>query len=276
MDRDTVTLLLIGIIILTAVLIAAYLVVPRLFRRGSPATAAAATTAGAGRSSGTAAPAATRAEAATRSFGSAASDASAELGRATFTAAAQGAEAATAIVGPFATMLTPATWSRVVADEDARVRRYRRPATVVMIEIDGLERLIDRLGDEAADRLIPAVADTIRRLAREADHVARLDRGRFAVLLPETDEVQAINYVERVRRTCDLWLEAGAVALRLAMGWASASGDTSLHEAGRTAGERMFAEIHRNARRSHDLVPPEPAEPEIPTAPSSSRAGRRS
>jgi diguanylate cyclase (GGDEF)-like protein len=156
-------------------------------------------------------------------------------------------------------LLSATRWARVVADEDARIRRYRRSATIVMIELDGLDRLTARLGDGAAARLVPAVADTIRRLARESDFVARLGDGRFAVLLPETDEIQAINYVERVRRTCDVWLEAGAVALRLAMGWASASGEDSLHEAGRIATERMFAELHRNARRTTDLVADGPA-----------------
>jgi diguanylate cyclase (GGDEF)-like protein len=146
------------------------------------------------------------------------------------------------------------TWNRLLADEDARVRRYRRPATVVMIELDGLDRLIERLGPESADRLIPAVADTIRRSARLADHVARLGHGRFGVLLPETDDVQAINYVERVRRACDLWLESGAIALRLAIGWASTTGDEGLADAQRVAGERMFAEIRRNTRRGTELT----------------------
>ena len=155
---------------------------------------------------------------------------------------------------PLTGLLSASRWARVVADEDARIRRYRRAATIVMIELDGLDRLTARLGDAAAERLVPAVADTIRRLAREADFVARLGDGRFAVLLPETDEIQAINYVERVRRTCDMWLESGAVALRLAMGWASATGDDSLQDAGRVATERMFTEIHRNARRTTDLV----------------------
>ena len=54
--------------------------------------------------------------------------------------------------------------------------------------------------------------------------------GRFAVLLPETDEIAAINYVERVRRACELWLESGAIALRLAIGWAGTAGDPSLAE----------------------------------------------
>ena len=119
-------------------------------------------------------------------------------------------------------------FSRLVADEDARIARYHRAATVVIFELEGLDRLVERLGDEAGDRIVPAVADTLRRLARAADHVARLGPGRFGALLPETDEVAAINYIERVRKACDLWLETGAIAMRLAIGWAGTAGDPPL------------------------------------------------
>ena len=250
MDQQTVTYLLIAALLATALLIALAVVIPRMPRRGGGSMAAA--TAGgpmlldSGMATGRAA----------MSLGS---PASGNPGRVNgFNGAPEDADglSSDALTG----LLSPSRWGRVVADEDARVRRYRRPATIVMIELDGLERLTARLGDAAGDRLVPAVADTIRRLAREADFVARVGDGRFAVLLPETDEIQAINYVERVRRTCDLWLESGAVALKLAMGWASASGDDSLLDAGRIATERMYAEIHRNARRSADLVPDEPVE----------------
>lgn len=140
-------------------------------------------------------------------------------------------------------------FSRLVAEEDARLARYHHPATVVIFELDGLERLVDRLGTDAGDRVVPAVADSIRRLARSADHVARLGPGRFAALLPETDEITAINYIERVRRACDLWLESGAMALRLAIGWAGSAGDPPLPDAQRLATDRMYAEVRRNARR---------------------------
>jgi len=145
-------------------------------------------------------------------------------------------------------LLLPVPFARLVADEDQRIQRYRRPATIVMVEVEGLDRLVDRLGEAAIDRLVPAVADSLRRNARTADHVARLGMGRFGVLLPETDEVQAINYVERVRTACDLWLESGAVSLRLAIGWASAT-ETSLAEAQVVATARMFAETHRAAHQ---------------------------
>jgi diguanylate cyclase (GGDEF)-like protein len=139
---------------------------------------------------------------------------------------------------------------RLVADEDARIARYHRGATIVVFELDGLERLTERLGPDAADRIIPPMADTLRRLARGADHVARLGPGRFATLLPETDEIAAINYVERVRGACELWLESGAIALRLAIGWSGTAGDPSLTEAQRIATDRMYVELRRAARRA--------------------------
>lgn len=151
---------------------------------------------------------------------------------------------------PLSGLLDAAGFSQRVADEELRIRRYGRPATIAMLELDGLERLVERLGPEAAERVVPAVADTLQRLARGSDHVARVDAGRFAVLLPETDEISAINYIERVRRACDLWLESGAIAMRLSVGWSGTSGEPPLAEAQRTATERMFAESRRNARRA--------------------------
>jgi len=144
----------------------------------------------------------------------------------------------------------PGAFTRLIAAEDLRVQRYHRPATVVIFELGGLDRLIDRLGTEAADRVVPALADTMRRLARDVDDVARLAPGRFGVLLPETDEVAAINYVERVRRACELWLESGAIALSLAVGWAGTTGDPTLVEAQRLATDRMYLELRRDSRRA--------------------------
>ena len=147
-------------------------------------------------------------------------------------------------------LLDHPSFTRLVAAEDLRVQRYHRPATIVIFELDGLDRLIDRLGPEAADRVVPALADTMRRLARVTDQLARLAPGRFGVLLPETDEIAAINYVERVRRACELWLESGAIALSLAAGWAGTAGDPTLLEALRLATDRMYIELRREARKT--------------------------
>jgi diguanylate cyclase (GGDEF)-like protein len=159
---------------------------------------------------------------------------------------------------PLTGMLDPLAFEEALIHEDAREQRYRRSATVIVFELDGLAKIVDRLGWDPGDRIEAALGDTITRLARRADYVARLERGRYAVLLPETDEVAAINYVERIRRACDLWLESGAIAMRLAIGWASTGGDTTLDGALRTATDRMRLELRRNSRLVGDEsdVPP--------------------
>ena len=160
---------------------------------------------------------------------------------------------ATAGVDAVTGLMGPGAFTRLVAAENVRMQRYHRPATVAIFELGGLDRLMDRLGTDAVDRIVPALADTMTRLGRDVDHVARLAPGRFGVLLPETDEVAAINYVERVRRACELWLESGAIALSLAIGWAGTTGDPSLIEAQRLATDRMYAELRREARKAVEL-----------------------
>ncbi len=139
-----------------------------------------------------------------------------------------------------------ATWLTWLDEETARTARYQRSATVVLIELSGLERLAERIGPAAADRLIPPVAATIRRHARATDHIAQLASTRFGVLLVETDEVRAINYIERVRSASDLWLAAGAVALRLSIGWSEIRSDRTAQAAWAEAEQRMFAERRRS------------------------------
>ena len=136
----------------------------------------------------------------------------------------------------------PASWSRIVEIENARLLRHRRPVTIVMIEVEGLRRLAERLGDDPVDRRLPVIADALHRQARATDWVARIGDGRFAALLPETDEIQAINYVERIRLVCEPWLASAAVPLWLAIGWSGPTASSDLEFAILRAEERMHAD----------------------------------
>ena len=141
-----------------------------------------------------------------------------------------------------------AAWERILAEENARYVRYRRPIGIVVAELDGFARFEGGFGVDASHRILAAVGEALRKSARRTDRVAHVGGGRFLALLPETDEIQAINYVERIRGECDRWLDAGAVALRLSVGWASPSPVGELDTALRTAEERMYAERRRAAR----------------------------
>jgi diguanylate cyclase (GGDEF)-like protein len=149
--------------------------------------------------------------------------------------------------------LLRAEWNRMLADEDARIHRYRRPATIVLIELEGFEGFVSALGQPAGDRVLVAVADTLKRHARSSDQVARLGPARFGLLLPETGEVEAINLTERMRSLCELWLASGSIALRLAIGWASPAVEEGLADSYLVAAERMYAEVRRNELQVDDV-----------------------
>jgi diguanylate cyclase len=153
---------------------------------------------------------------------------------------------------PLTGLDTLLAWERDLAEEDARYARYRRPVCVMVAELDGLARLVERFGEEPARRILPAVGDTMRRYARRTDRVAHAGGGRFLVLMPETDEIQAINYVERIRAASERWLESGAVALHLSIGWASPTAVGQLDTALRAAEERLMADRRRTRRPEGD------------------------
>jgi diguanylate cyclase (GGDEF)-like protein len=146
------------------------------------------------------------------------------------------------LIDPLTGVGTSMAWDFALRHEEARFARYKEPATVVIAELEGYEMLAERLGRDAADRLITPIANTLLRNSRRADRVARVGPVRFHVLLPKTDEITAINYVDRVREETDDWLAAGAVASRLVIGWASPGTGTTFADAMRVAEERMNAD----------------------------------
>jgi diguanylate cyclase (GGDEF)-like protein len=134
-------------------------------------------------------------------------------------------------------------WDRWLADEEARERRYRRPTTVVLVEMAEIDAIPALSGQEVAARVVIEVANTIRANVRASDHVALVRPARFAVLLPETDDVRAINFVERVRAACEAWLSTNAPGVRIGFGWASPDASTDLRVACVAADKRLAADL---------------------------------
>jgi len=136
----------------------------------------------------------------------------------------------------------PRLWDRIVSSEVARVTRYRRPVTVALIEIRGLDRYARSWGNDVAERLFVQLARTISVNVRSSDHIARIERTRFALLLPETDEIPAINIVERVRAACEYQLGSSDL-VRIGIGWAGSSTTTDLRLAIQIAETRLADEL---------------------------------
>ncbi len=81
-----------------------------------------------------------------------------------------------------------------------RARRYGRPLSFLMIDIDFFKSINDRFGHEVGDQMIVHLTTLARACKRESDVLARIGGEEFALLLPETDLAQARLVAERLRR----------------------------------------------------------------------------
>jgi diguanylate cyclase (GGDEF)-like protein len=77
--------------------------------------------------------------------------------------------------------------------------RYGGRGAVMIIDIDGLKAVNDRLGHQQGDNLIRRVAGVLRERVRATDIVARLSGDEFAVLMPQTDVEGAVALGEDLR-----------------------------------------------------------------------------
>ena len=77
--------------------------------------------------------------------------------------------------------------------------RYGGQGAVMIIDIDGLKEVNDKLGHQLGDNLIRRVAAILRERVRATDLVARLSGDEFAVLMPQSDVAGALQLGEDLR-----------------------------------------------------------------------------
>jgi diguanylate cyclase (GGDEF)-like protein len=137
----------------------------------------------------------------------------------------------------------PRYWDRLILSETARAGRYERPVTVVLVEIAGLIAIGKLWGPRVAEHTLAAAARTLSKEIRTSDHIARIEPLRFGLLLTETTEIAAINFVERARAACERDLTMGAEVVKVAFGWASPPNGGDLADALALAARRLEAEL---------------------------------
>ncbi len=95
-------------------------------------------------------------------------------------------------------------WNQVAGVEIDRARRFNRPLSVLLGDLDLLREANNRHGHLMGDQLIRKVADTIRGALREYDMPARFGGDEFAILMPEASLDEASVVAERIRRAVEL------------------------------------------------------------------------
>jgi diguanylate cyclase (GGDEF)-like protein len=83
--------------------------------------------------------------------------------------------------------------------EIRRTHRLSREFAVLVLDVDGLKQLNDRLGHLAGNRALCRIGECLRVSCRATDTAARFGGDEFAIILPETAEAGARQLTERIR-----------------------------------------------------------------------------
>jgi diguanylate cyclase (GGDEF)-like protein len=114
-----------------------------------------------------------------------------------------------------------------------RAQRYSAPLSCVMIDIDFFKRINDSYGHQTGDNVLRQLGQLLTDGIRASDIAARYGGEEFCVILPETDEQQALVWAQRFRtRLAELRFAADGQAFNItaSFGVAQRLADTSSPE----------------------------------------------
>jgi diguanylate cyclase (GGDEF)-like protein len=89
------------------------------------------------------------------------------------------------------------------AGELERARRYERPLSMLIVDLDFFKQVNDTYGHAAGDVVLCNIADALQRACRGTDFVARFGGEEFVVALPETVTESGRQFAERLRSTIE-------------------------------------------------------------------------
>ena len=98
------------------------------------------------------------------------------------------------------TQLSNARQFNLTLDQELeRSARYRRPLTLLIVDVDNFKQVNDTWGHAEGDRVLQTLAAIIQSCLRHTDSAYRYGGEEFAILMPETDAVAGVLFGDRLR-----------------------------------------------------------------------------
>jgi len=108
------------------------------------------------------------------------------------------------LIDPLTKIANRRHFNIMIESELLHARRFSRPFSIAMLDLDHFKDFNDRFGHLIGDRLLAHVAKVIESHLREVDFVARYGGEEFIVVLPATDTTDAVTAIERIRKGVEL------------------------------------------------------------------------
>jgi diguanylate cyclase (GGDEF)-like protein len=102
-------------------------------------------------------------------------------------------------IDPKTGLLNAGTWHREAEAEFFRALRGRTPLALAMVNIDNFTDINHMAGQPVHDQLIRDIAGMLRDQLPDHDLIGRFGSEEFAILLPQTNQDEALRISERLR-----------------------------------------------------------------------------
>ncbi|WP_295421639.1 sensor domain-containing diguanylate cyclase [Sulfurovum sp.] len=96
-------------------------------------------------------------------------------------------------------------FNEVLRQETEKVKRYRHPICLLIMDVDNFKMINDTFGHVTGDRILRSVADILRVAVRESDFLARFGGDEFVIIMPEAKESHAFVLAKRIQDMIARW-----------------------------------------------------------------------
>jgi diguanylate cyclase (GGDEF)-like protein len=99
---------------------------------------------------------------------------------------------------PLTGLLDHSVTEKILKREFIRSKRYATPMSLAYLDIDYLKKINKIYGRDCGDDLLISFADVLRKLCRQSDIVTRAGDDEFAIIMPQTDMLNARTLIDRI------------------------------------------------------------------------------
>ncbi len=94
-------------------------------------------------------------------------------------------------------------FNEVLQQEIQRAKRYKRPLSLIIFDIDHFKKINDTYGHKVGDEVLKELANIIKKNIRKTDFAARWGGEEFVILAPETNLEGAKKLAEKLRQAVE-------------------------------------------------------------------------
>ena len=136
----------------------------------------------------------------------------------------------------------------LAADAFYRFRRYGRPFSVMLMDMDGFKTVNDTFGHQQGDAILVQFSRSVAKEKRELDALGRIGGDEFCLVLPETFPEAAGALADRIIKNCCEWeiAEGQTVQVTVSIGISQVQPeDTSLDAVFARADTALYQSKHQ-------------------------------